>query len=202
MDKSSVGAQKWKSSQKTLHASLGPIQRSHNRKGKKDSNTVQAILPGGLIGTLHLLGVSLNRSFETHMRNQWTRWMADGKAELTAKENFKRPPLPTVVSWVKNAWHMISPEMIQKSFLKYCISNKLDGTQDDVPWQENSNETENEDSDEEAESGNEDHDEKMWNDDNIKYTLEDWKYVFGESEDVGDSEEDLKILTDCLISKK
>jgi len=57
---------------------------------------------------------------------------------------------------------MISEEMVQKSFLICCISNKLDGTEDDAIWQEDSNETKNEDSYEVAESANEDQDEKMW----------------------------------------
>ena len=34
--------------------------------------------------------------------------------------------------------------------------------------------------------------EKMWDDDNIEYILDDWKYLFGESEDVGDSAEEFE----------
>ena len=93
------------------------------------------------------------------MRNLWTQWMADGKAKLTAKKNFKRRSLP-IVSWVTAAWDMIYQKMVQKSFLKCCISNKLDGTEDDNAWQEDSNETENEDNDEAEVSENENQDKK------------------------------------------
>ena len=86
--------------------------------------------------------------------------MVYGKAKLTAKGNFKHSPLPTVMSWVKIAWDMISQEMVQKLFFKCCISNKLDDTKDDDIWQEDSNEIENKNSDEAAESGNEDQDKK------------------------------------------
>ena len=130
------------------------------------------------------LDVSQNRPFETQMQNLWTQWMADGKVKLITKGNFNRP----FVSCVKIAWDMISQEMLQKLFLKCCISKKLDGSEDDYVRQEDSNElitTKNKNSDEVSESGNEDQDEKMSDDDNVKYKLEDWKYLFGESEDEG-----------------
>ena len=87
--------------------------------------------------------------------------------------------------------------MVQKLFLKCCISNKLDGSEDDYVRQKNSNEliaTENKNSDEVPDSGNEDQDEKMWDDDNVKYKLENWKYLFGESEDEVDGEGEFELF--------
>ena len=101
---------------------------------------------------LQPLHIILNRPFTTHMRYLWIHWKADCKAEQTAKGNFKRPFLRTVVSWIKTAWNMISQEMVQKFLLKCWISNKLDDPEDDGVWQEDSNETENEESGEAAES--------------------------------------------------
>ena len=150
------------------------------KRSLKESDTISTVIPGGLTGMLQPLDVSLNRPFKTHMRKQWTLWMADGMAERTAKGNFKRPPLPIVASWAKNAWDMISKEMIKKSFLKCCISNALDGTEDDAVWQEDINETENEDS--AAGSENENQDEEKWDDDNVMYTMNDWKDLFGDSD--------------------
>ena len=88
------------------------------KRSLKESNIISTVIPGGLTGMLQPLDVSLSRPFKTHMRKQWTLWMADGMAERTAKGNFKRPPLPTVASWVKNAWDMISKEMIKKIFFE------------------------------------------------------------------------------------
>ena len=51
--------------------------------------------------------------------------------------NYKRPALGLVTQWVKTAWDKIDNPMIQKSFLKCGISNALDGTEDDVLWEEN-----------------------------------------------------------------
>ena len=76
--------------------------------------------------------------------------------------------------------------MIKKSFLKCCISNNFDGTEDDAIWQEDSNETQNEDSD--AGSKHEDQDKEKWDDDNVMYTLKEWKYLFGEFDSNSDDE--------------
>ena len=59
------------------------------KRSLKESNTISTVIPGGLTGMLQPLDVSLNRPFKTHMRKQWTLWMADGMAERTAKGNFK-----------------------------------------------------------------------------------------------------------------
>ena len=91
-------------------------------------------------------------------------------------------------------FQMIYQEMLQKSFLKCCIRNNLDSTKDDDVWQEDSNKTESEDNDEAAESGNEDQDEKMWNDDKVKDTLEDCKYLFGRSGDKGNGEDEFEVF--------
>jgi hypothetical protein len=34
--------------------------------------------------------------------------------------------------WIITAWHSISTEVILKGFKKYCISNAMDGTDDDT----------------------------------------------------------------------
>ena len=41
-----------------------------------------------------------------------------------------------VTQWVKIAWESIDPKIIVKSFKKCSISNKLDGTEDDILWDE------------------------------------------------------------------
>ena len=113
-------------------------------------NTDLAVIPGGLTSVLQPLDVSLNHPFKCRVHDQWTRWMSSGAAELTTSGNFKRPPLSTVVTWVKTAWDSIEVPMIEKSFKKCAISNNLDGTEDDILWSEavNDSNEDNEDTDE------------------------------------------------------
>ena len=96
--------------------------RTDKVKGKlKENKTVLAIIPGGLSGTLQPLDASLNKP----CCNEGAMGSVDGKGkgEMTAKGNMKRPPLPTVVSWVKIAWDWIPSDMVQRAFLKCSISN-------------------------------------------------------------------------------
>ena len=97
-------------------------------------------------------------NFEFWTLNSKLKWGSCGKSgcweempSLTAKGNLKRPPLPTVVTWVKKVWEDIPEAMIKKSFLKCCISNKMDSSKDDILWQdeESDRETDEEDEDEE-----------------------------------------------------
>jgi hypothetical protein len=38
--------------------------------------------------------------------------------------------------WIITAWQCFSPEVIMKGFKKCCISNVMDGTEDDMLWYE------------------------------------------------------------------
>lgn len=147
----------------------------------KTKKITQAVIPGGLTGTLQPLDVSLNKPFKCAMREQWASWMGEGKGELTAKGNMKRPPLPTVVSWVKAAWDQIPADMVKRSFLKCSISNKLDGSEDDALWEDAPN-------DEEISSDIESDAEEGWDADDAKYTQEEWDQIFGASDDESDFE--------------
>ena len=44
--------------------------------------------------------------------------------------------LVTVCQWVKESWQELSKEMVERSFKKCGISNALDGTEDDLVWEE------------------------------------------------------------------
>jgi hypothetical protein len=36
--------------------------------------------------------------------------------------------------WFITAWHHISPEVTVKGFKKWCVTNEMDGTDDDMLW--------------------------------------------------------------------
>ncbi len=46
----------------------------------------------------------------------------------------------TCWKWVVESWNELSPAVIVKSFKKCSISNAMDGTEDDVLWEEESTE--------------------------------------------------------------
>jgi hypothetical protein len=46
-----------------------------------------------------------------------------------------RAALSEVARWVSAAWKAILESIIVKSFKKCCISNALDGSEDDILWE-------------------------------------------------------------------
>ena len=66
------------------------------------------------------------------MRRIYNDWMVESVKELTATGKIKRPSYETVVNWVNASWNAVDINLIQRSF-KYCgISNKRDGTEDEL----------------------------------------------------------------------
>ena len=106
------------------------------QRTNKVHNTHIAVIPGGLTSILQPLDVSVNHPFKCKLREQWSAWMMSDTVEHTAAGNRKRPSLPTVTQWVKTAWDSIDPAIIVRAFKKCSITNELDGTEDDILWQD------------------------------------------------------------------
>ena len=62
--------------------------------------------------------------------------MLDGNHTFTPAGCIQKPDLRQICRWVLESWNAISPDTIKHSFLKCCITNALDGTEDDVLWEE------------------------------------------------------------------
>ena len=76
----------------------------------------------------------------------------------------------TVCQWVKESWQELSKEMVERSFKKCGISNALDGTEDDLVWEE----------EEDSSQVEEEPDCDVYDD---RITPEQWQELFGESDD-------------------
>lgn len=98
----------------------------------KELRTDLAVIPGGLTSMLQPLDVSLNKPFKDNVRRLYAEWMAEGDHAMTPGGKIKKPSVELLCAWVMEAWAMISPEIIVRSFKKTGISNALDGTEDDV----------------------------------------------------------------------
>lgn len=116
--------------------------RGHLTEGVKrvlcDGKTDLVIIPGGMTSTLQPLDVVLNKPFKDRVRLEYQEWMS-GDNLKTPTGRLQRPPLGTVCGWVLSAWRSLPDVMVQNAFKKCCISNSLDGTEDDALWEEASN---------------------------------------------------------------
>ncbi len=75
-----------------------------------------AAIPGGCTKVLQPADVSWNGPFKHAYRQLYDAWMAEGDHERTAAGNLRAPPRDLIVSWVKQAWATVTPEVIQRSF--------------------------------------------------------------------------------------
>ncbi|KAG0415786.1 hypothetical protein HPB47_007046 [Ixodes persulcatus] len=89
----------------------------------------------------------------------YKEWLARDDAVKTPMGHCKKAPLSEVATWVKDAWEDLPADIIQTGFKKCCISNALDGTEDDVVWRaEDAGEDASEASDDDSFSGSSDDD--------------------------------------------
>jgi hypothetical protein len=99
--------------------------------------TELVIIPGGMTLVLHPMDVSINKPFKDRLSQQYLTWIADPARELTEAGKIKRAPPSKVARLVAAAWKDIPVSIIVRSFKKCCISNALDGSKDDIVWEDN-----------------------------------------------------------------
>jgi hypothetical protein len=78
--------------------------------------------------------------------------MAMGDHEFMPTGKIKRPDVEQLCEWIREAWARISPTLMEKSFKKCGISNKLDGMEDDYLWDSDPNHVSSVDDDDDESS--------------------------------------------------
>lgn len=51
---------------------------------------------------------------------------------LSPMGRIQKPEIALVCQWIVDAWKEIPDNMVRKSCKKWCISNRLDGVEDDI----------------------------------------------------------------------
>ena len=67
---------------------------------------------------------------------QYLTWISDPAPELTEPGTIKRAAPSEVARWVSAAGKAIPESIIIRSLKKCCISNALDGSEDDILWED------------------------------------------------------------------
>ncbi|MCU7901008.1 MAG: hypothetical protein KZQ66_02470, partial [Candidatus Thiodiazotropha sp. (ex Lucinoma aequizonata)] len=114
--------------------------RCHKSQDNKDLlrefKTRLAIIPGGMTSMLQPLDVSINKPMKVLLQRRWNMWYASGTHSFTKGGRMRKPELEEICQWISDAWEELDPKLIIHSFKKCCISNALDGTDDDILWQD------------------------------------------------------------------
>ena len=105
------------------------------KKLLKQQRTHLVVIPGGMISQLQVFDVCINKIFKEGVQRLWNTWMMSEDHSFTAGGRIKKPDLLLITQWIKKAWNDIDPAIIVKGF-KMCLTNNMDGTEDDVIWQD------------------------------------------------------------------
>ena len=101
-----------------------------------ENRTDLVIIPGGMTSQLQVMDVSCNRPFKQHMRSKWNEWMFSGVHSFTNSGNIRKPDLALIVNWIKESWDAVDPAVMKHGFKKCCLTNAMDGSEDDILWQD------------------------------------------------------------------
>ena len=61
--------------------------------------------------------------------------MMEGEKPYTKTGRMQKVDLPTICSWIVEVWEEIPSDIIRRASLKCYILNKMDGTEDDMLWE-------------------------------------------------------------------
>ena len=96
----------------------------------------ELVIPCGMISVLQPMDVSINKPFKDRLRQQYLTWISDPACELTETGKIKSAAPSEIARLVSALWKAIPESIIVRSFKKCCVSNALDGSEDDILWED------------------------------------------------------------------
>jgi len=90
----------------------------------------------GMTSQLQPLDVSVNKPFKDFVRAEYEKWILSDNLPLTKSGKIKKTPMSKIAEWISRAWSQVSPAIVAKSFQKCWVTNAMDGSQDDILWED------------------------------------------------------------------
>uniref|UniRef100_A0A672FP09 HTH CENPB-type domain-containing protein n=1 Tax=Salarias fasciatus TaxID=181472 RepID=A0A672FP09_SALFA len=118
-----------------LDAFRGPLTEPVEKQ-LRSMNGDLVIIPGGMTNQLEVLDVVVNKPFKDTLHKKYTEWLPSADQAPTPTGGIQQPAVPLLCEWVLQAWDAVSSESIINGFKKFCASNAMDGSEDDVLWEE------------------------------------------------------------------
>lgn len=123
------------------------------KKKLQNKNCDLVVIPSGMTSQLQPLDVSVNKPFKDYLRQEYEAWLFSENLPLTPSGKIRKAPASKVAEWVSAAWHKIPEVIVQRSFKKCCITNALDGSEDDILWENHDNDHNSSSDDSNSENG-------------------------------------------------
>ena len=89
-----------------------------------------------MTSVLQPLDVSVNKPMKVLLQRRWNERYGGADHSYTATGRMRKPELQDICQWIVDAWAELDPAIIVHAFKKCCISNRMDGTEDDVLWED------------------------------------------------------------------
>jgi hypothetical protein len=83
---------------------------------------------------LQALDVVVNTLFKDYLKQLYSERLLTGDDALSQTKRIKKPIMTLHCQWIIMSWQRSSSEVILKGFKKCCISDAVDGTDNDMLW--------------------------------------------------------------------
>ena len=108
-------------------------------------NSDMAMIPGGCTSKLQPADLSWNKPFKAIVQQKYDAWMIGDDHTFTKGGAMRKPTVKLMLQWIKHAWEALDKEVVIKSLKKAGISNEMDGTEDNLVWEDSGDENDSDD---------------------------------------------------------